>query len=82
MQVCEGGWEWVHARRPTGEAARPGPGPAGFRQKFQVPPSFGPDPAKNPIPFFKMDHFALLAERMSTHVVNFGRQNFGTAKKS
>ena len=28
-----------------------------------------PDPGVNPIPFFKIDHFALLAKEMSTHVV-------------
>ena len=28
-----------------------------------------PDPRVNPIPFFKIDHFALLAKEMSTHVV-------------
>ena len=28
-----------------------------------------PDPRLNPIPFFKIDHFALLAKEMSTHVV-------------
>ena len=53
----------------TGEGGRPGPGRPDFGKYPQIPSRSHPDPAVNPISFTKIDHFALLAKEMSTHVV-------------
>ena len=53
----------------TGEGGRPGPGRAGCQQISQIQSRSHPGPRVNPISFFKIDHFALLAKEMSTHVV-------------
>ena len=54
-----------------GGLAGSGPGQisANIPDPVQIPSRSDPDPGLNPIPFFKIDHFALLAKEMSTHVV-------------
>ena len=54
-----------------GGLAGSGPGriSANIPDPVQIPSRSGPDPMQNPIPLFKIDHFALLAKEMSTHVV-------------
>ena len=57
--------------RQGGSLAGSGPGriSANIPVPIQVLSSSCPGPGQNPIPFCKIDHFALLAKEMSTHVV-------------
>ena len=53
----------------TGEGGRPGPGRPDVGKYPRSHSRSSPGPRVNPISFFKIDHFALLAKEMSTHVV-------------
>ena len=49
--------------------SEPGQISANIPDPIQIRSRSHPDPAVNPIPFFKIDQFVLLAKEMSTHVV-------------
>ena len=52
---------WVHARRPTGGAASPGPGRAGFLKIFGVSvPVPVPVPMPGPVQNPTIDHWSIL----------------------
>ena len=61
---------WVHARRLTGRwPRRVRAGPDFEKNPAILYPDPIRDPMQSPIPYWKIDHFAILANVMSMYVV-------------